>query len=1107
MALSVSGFPEPSRQSAPPNEIFSGDSVQDGFTKATLMNSPRLRGLFGATNGPTKKSDSKNQSTSSKLETEGDSNQYPVNNTTPPTTPSLSFPSSSFEPRSLEEYELELQLPMNAPMDHPKPGGPKRAQLPPLPRKITPSPVRLSPNLARLEIGGAWTRPPQASYTHSKPPPPSVVVQEWGTTGAEPSSSSVPSSRPLPSVPAGHSNDSGNLQNAVAGPSRLPSAPSVPMPTAGPSRNPNAFATSSNHINAVAGSSKHPNALMSSSLPSPTMAASPPSKVLITQTTPQQGHKSNSPSVSMRYQPLVADLAASSSDVTPNNFANISSPIRPLPRIPPTTSTSAVQTPDSSRYYPPPAKVKRPKTSPSSITGFSIPSGSKTAAPASFSRSPFDNITTTWVRPTDWNAQRANSPPLPISNGKGLPRARSHSRTRRDRSLDSSNTRATIARLNASSSPPTGGSTWVRDPYRGSLKRMPSPTIGGSRPLPKKAATLDHIPLGSKPLHILTSNMNSTTASKVFSPIVTGKRSQPPSPPTGPVKQRIKPLPSPVASPTIHAPTPNHSSRTLPALLTDVLVQPLSEAAEEEARQDQLSLYESQSMLESPLHSHPIDILNDSDSFLQPPVSPITADSPIEVFIDDQDLSTISRDHSPIRYARPDSRGNLSTSSDEDDFESSSSSSSSSRSSSPNRRRRTEQLRSYRNSYRPHYDGRSSPPQIPFRTEKSTPPPEQALEEPPKKKKESRNVRSYFGGTVSAPGTRSSSPERKSRSRQPRRLAEAVSSALEDVRNRGRGASTSPKRKSAKAPAPTAPSTVPTSVPESSPVVEESEVLDIRLPSLSRRATMETTSSSASENVGGNTGGSGRWSNAAGWARVISKKRTEGGHSSSGSLSTPYLTSNLVTAVELEGAETPYMWVSASKPPVTPAPFIPPPPSLHHRRRTDSLNLEDYQVAAGSRQQLDIEVDKHGVTCGLALGGGGGGAGAGGKAKLSDPTITSTISTSRPASSSITTTFSNFSLTGRNNKKKRTTSIAVPTPSSASAVEESFASHMEKDASSYRTRKPSEKSYPSESDLPAVVARRILRSVDQDGDVHEHEEETAVVDIIPHLRNLKVSKG
>ncbi|KAF8957410.1 hypothetical protein BDZ97DRAFT_2079218 [Flammula alnicola] len=1273
MALSVSGFPEPSRTpGAGSNEVFTGDGAQDGYGKSTLMNSPRLRGLFGvgvSNNGAGKKPPPES-STTSKPD-DGLQGAIATATTPPPTsTSSLSF-ASSFEPLSQQEYELELQLQQPLSMSMPAPRSQissKRPQLPPLPRKTTASPVRLGPSLTRLDIGaGAWSRSPTTlhSLSNPKPLPPSVVVEEWGPKGADAgsSSASTPQSRPLPSVP-GSITDSGKpSSNAVAGPSRSATHPSTSV--AGPSRqHVNATASSSKHgtssssskpINAVAGPSKHPTSLVSPNMPmmassSTSPTALPASKVLIMQPIPQRTHKPNTHSLSMRYQPLVADpspapadaTSSSSNTNTSNNQHNISSPVRPLPRIPPpppNTVTAVHKSPligtappAPSRFdIPPAAKIKRPKTSPGIISGFSTRGGPS-------SRSPFDNITTTsssWAAAAarqaadannnnnnNNNAHRTSSPPLPISSPS--PRARSHSRTRRERSVDSYYAAAASRTAPSPSSRVVVVSTVSANANTSGVgprppRSLPSPSVAGARQ-PRKAATLDPFSPGSgnsttssKALQIQTANVGLATgitehsggAGRIFSP--GGRRSQPPSPPTGPVKPRTKasPISSPMA-PAVPSVPRIINAQPIPEPPSNRPIQPPTAptpppppAAAAPNPDDDRSTDETQSM-DAPLHSHPVDAFADSESLLHPPLSPTTttAESPVEVFVDDKDMSTASRSPSPIRYARPDSRGNLSDGTNDGDegggggggdVESSEEEEREREESGMElgRRRRT-QLRSYRNSYRPH-DGRTSPPHIPYRRspspvheqqhqqqhqqqgiqsteqEKSEKEKEKKREKKEKKAKKSprKATRSYFGEysrstggaglsaaaagplSLSVPGTRASSPERKSRSRQPRKLglADAVSLALDEVRNigsGGRGTSTSPRRRLKSLVGPPVPFTVAPPVRvllQEEAEAEGGEVLDISRPISARRDTRDTvgttdTGSSFSDAAGPpQPSSSARSSIKLGWAKAVGKKRAEAaaaageasGSSASGSVA--HLSGAGATAAlgEMDSAETPYM---TGKPPAAPpASFVPPLPHHQHHRRVDSLGQEDRPLLPPSaRTHVDSdegEGERYSIACGLPIGT---------RSRNPEPPalIASTVSASTraPSSSSIATSnpaFSSaFGIIGRSggtkSKKKHTPSASLADGSRAEPTlvieRDLLPMHDGGGGDAGRAWQGDEQTTAGDrvvdeerGDAVVLTTRRVTRTVDPDGDVWEHEQETGVLDVIPHLRNLRVRKS
>jgi len=163
-------------------------------------------------------------------------------------------------------------------------------------------------------------------------------------------------------------------------------------------------------------------------------------------------------------------------------------------------------------------------------------------------------------------------------------------------------------------------------------------------------------------------------------------------------------------------------------------------------------------------------------------------------FVDGPETDVPRFSSSPIRYARPPSdiapgnwQAHVSTEGEttDDDFAVASSSTSNSPNLAPFNRKRV-QLRFYKMDYRPQTQNVTDLPDIPVTFEigtEGTPEPP-----PPKKKKRKSKDKWSFGdfpsiaasgsGSTSAPGTRNSSPERKGRSRQPRRLAEAVSQVL-----------------------------------------------------------------------------------------------------------------------------------------------------------------------------------------------------------------------------------------------------------------------------------------------------------------------------------------
>jgi hypothetical protein len=136
---------------------------EHGYAKSTLMSSPRLRGLFGANNNGCNKKPIQ---------------QRRVN----PTNPRFPVPPHRLQhPAYPSPAPRSNHFPRNTNSNSNSP-----PQLPSLPRRTSPSPVRLGPSLTRFDIG-AWSRSPIAllhssSSSYPKPPPrlPSVVVEELG---------------------------------------------------------------------------------------------------------------------------------------------------------------------------------------------------------------------------------------------------------------------------------------------------------------------------------------------------------------------------------------------------------------------------------------------------------------------------------------------------------------------------------------------------------------------------------------------------------------------------------------------------------------------------------------------------------------------------------------------------------------------------------------------------------------------------------------------------------------------------------------------------------------------------------------------------------------
>ena len=894
MALSVSAFPEPSRH---PNEHFTNGDEGHG---KNVVNTPRLLGLFGSagSGASNKKPEAQVSTRAGRVEPESDGSLQARGS--PPVTPVSLFP--AFEILSQQEYERELKLEEVQNVGPPRSRNQvaRRAQLPPLPRRTTPSPVRLgASNMTRLEIG-AGTRNLPPAHGHSKSnPAPVVVVQDWSPDESPSSGSTsatlVHSSRPLPSVPSVGTDSfksgstpvdavvsSPRQADPIAGPSTHASA------VAGPSKQLQPMPCSTNNVNPIAGSSKQARNPSTNTSSSSTLSAVtlPSSKVLITQ--PPRGHKQNSSSLSMRYQPLIVDPppsslsldASTSSSAVNDTISNVGTtvlaapnPIRPLPRIPPSSSilrspASANASPNtilSSRYTPPPAPVKRPRTSPSSISGFTsfsagIPGPS--SPPSSSPRSAFENIPSSWAsKPVDLNSSRPSSPPVGAAGllrttaaqhrpaPLKMPRARSYSRSRRERSLDSYTRLSGASRTSSSSTSSTADGSVTRTWTVGKIKTPSTLTVTGARPLTKKVPvvpTINKQLAGNGSARPAKEGVGSSTVSA-------RKQTTLPTPPLsaglpsptrrmgaqlttpGPVPRTTKSnrstsgsTPMATSLPTLFYSPP--SPKTSPTV--SVTAKAISSHPASQTTDIPMHVPPEEKKVATPLTIAVDSVTEGTDTTAEQSRagSAFTPESTLEFFVDgpETDVPRANRSPSPIRYARPPNDvapGNwqvhVSTEGEttDDDLAGASSSASNSPNQVPFKRKRV-QLRSYKMDYRPQMQNITDLPDPLVNDSNSrenllsistfaaattmgtvVPSPSRSarrvLPNPPKSKGKEKNkgkeerkkkdkwtfgdfssIGASGSGSASAPGTRNSSPERKGRSRQPRRLAEAVSLAL-----------------------------------------------------------------------------------------------------------------------------------------------------------------------------------------------------------------------------------------------------------------------------------------------------------------------------------------
>ncbi|TFK41739.1 hypothetical protein BDQ12DRAFT_678423 [Crucibulum laeve] len=472
----------------------------------------------------------------------------------------------------------------------------------------------------------------------------------------------------------------------------------------------------------------------------------------------------------VRYQSMAmdhdgsSDTSSSSANMGNNSLRPLPAPPSAVLRTAP-LPTPFITGVGASRYTSPP-RSKRPRTSPTSnglATGG--PSNSRTpfdAIPISWASRPID------LNPAQ-QKQPPHSAGI-MSGGRTQPahpqgqRTRSQSRTRREVSLETPRSRygsiggsggngsgreqSTERSGYASAGPSTSASTLAANspqagygtPPRVSQLHMGRPQIraaplisvtGKSLPVfqrpgtvvggrPKRSATLDSAivpsltttgigPGGGKESAGTSAGSASASSSSIATPSSAGTgyggggagrmgihiQTSNITLPVGPGSDASTKGNTPISRPLPRS--PRVRAETAPSPITyrpaGIIVSP----TEEEAKALDLS---------APLHSHPLESFSDEDSLAPPMDTNSSVGSPIEVFIDDQDMTSFSRSPSPMRYARPSSRGSVEDFEDELDepmFDVDAGyrrdSRSNSRSRSPRRRTRT-QPRSYRNSYR-----------------------------------------------------------------------------------------------------------------------------------------------------------------------------------------------------------------------------------------------------------------------------------------------------------------------------------------------------------------------------------------------------------------------
>jgi len=829
MALSVSAFPE-HIQARHSNDVLS--PAEDGNTR-NVVTSPRILGFFGGVSSgvTSKKPESYSSPRLGVRDVEPDGvNSLAVNTPTPtvPVSPTLQYSSHNEKNLELEEQGVAAW-------------SPRRHQPSPFGRKTTPSPIHFGapPVTNRLEFGAATRALPLPTHVPSK----SVLAHTahpWGSnespsTGAGSGAQALSSSRPLPILPKSTS-DSFKLSSSPSTPGSLVSLksaspiilPSRSASATGSSKHTNPLPSPPTYSNSVPVPPRQSGSASRSSTASP--ISTPSSKVLIT----QRGHNANSTSVTMRYQPLVVDLPSgdtstpASSPPNQNDDSGIAAPsaIRPLPRVPPSSinfglSLSGITNGSNSTSHSH-MPLKRPRTSPSSFSGFS---GLTSSSSSAFDpRSAFDNIPSSWAsKPSGLSSSRPSSPP---SRGTGmlrtttgmhprrppslkLPRSRSWSRTRRERSLDSY---TRLSPVTPRTPPSSGGMTTPLSVSGGAIRSLTVGRYGyqgshGARPLTKKPSVTPTIMGRQRERGDSLSARDMSAGSALGKP---SHKTTVPSLTRNPSLRHVRPqCPSgPVVRTRSVKPTSSTSNGSSSPIRFNTSPKPASQSFSlpKVPVQSSDSITDADPSSVECLHIHPFLTTFGSDELIVSTESPI--DSPLEFFVDgpETDVASTNRSPSPIEYALPPDNSELSdwhSANDEettdDDLGGVSSSTSNSRGFAAGRRRT--QLRSYRMDYRPQMQGRlahdldrernfechdidATIQGLPKHARALPVPPKTAPREKKKGKEESKKW--SFGdftsmsslSSPSTPGTRTSSPERKGRSRQPRRLAEAVSLAL-----------------------------------------------------------------------------------------------------------------------------------------------------------------------------------------------------------------------------------------------------------------------------------------------------------------------------------------